>query len=133
MARWAAAAPSKCSVALPWQGSLADAAKQGASAHRSGGSARRNGYSRFGGAAATMPDGWTAVAHPLRAWRGTLLPPLRIDAPSDVARGQPVRVRIAAPGRLRVAVQRRDGRLVDYRLVARGWRLRKDHYRPGGR
>jgi len=58
-------------------------------------------------AAVTMPDGWTALAHPVRAWRGTLLPPLRIDAPSDVARGQPVHVRIAAPGRLRVAVQRR--------------------------
>jgi hypothetical protein len=58
-------------------------------------------------AALTVPDGWTALAHPVRAWRGTLLPPLRIDAPSDVARGQPVHVRIAAPGRLRVAVQRR--------------------------
>jgi hypothetical protein len=54
--------------------------------------------------ALTAPDGWNVVAHPVRAWRGTLLPPLRVEAPVDVPRGQEARVRIAAPGRQRVAI-----------------------------
>ncbi len=61
----------------------------------------------LGAAALTVPDGWTALAHPIRAWRGALLPELQIDVPHDVARGQPVRVRVVAAGRERIAVQRR--------------------------
>lgn len=61
----------------------------------------------LGAAAHTAPDGWSAVVHPVRAWRGTLLPALRIEAPSDVPRGREARIRIAAPGRQRVAVYMR--------------------------
>ncbi|HWZ58081.1 MAG TPA: hypothetical protein VNW46_03810, partial [Gemmatimonadaceae bacterium] len=53
------------------------------------------------------PDGWGAVLHPIRAWRGTLLPRLTIDAPPDVVRGEPATVRVAAPGRRRVALATR--------------------------
>ena len=58
-------------------------------------------------AAATEPAGWSAVRHPIRAWRGTLLPALRIDAPRDVPRGHEARIRIAAAGRRRIAVYTR--------------------------
>ncbi|HEU4628236.1 MAG TPA: hypothetical protein VFS08_00770, partial [Gemmatimonadaceae bacterium] len=41
--------------------------------------------------AAVSADGWAAVAHPLRAWSGTLLPPLAIvDVPPGVMRGEPL-------------------------------------------
>ncbi|HTA06239.1 MAG TPA: DUF4175 family protein, partial [Solirubrobacteraceae bacterium] len=53
------------------------------------------------------PDGWSAVLHPIRAWRGTLLPRLVIDAPADVLRGERTTVRVTAPGRHRVAVYSR--------------------------
>ena len=59
-------------------------------------------------AARTVPDGWSAVVHPVRAWRGTLLPPLRIEAPVDVPRGHEAGLRVAAPGRQRVAVYLRS-------------------------
>src|SRR3984957_475433 len=55
----------------------------------------------------TAPDGGSAVVHPVRAWQGTLLPSLRIEAPRDVPRGREARIRIAAPGRQRVAVYMR--------------------------
>ncbi len=61
----------------------------------------------LGVAALTAPDGWSAVVHPVRAWQGTLLPSLRIEAPRDVPRGREARIRIAAPGRQRVAVYMR--------------------------
>jgi hypothetical protein len=61
----------------------------------------------LGAAALTAPDGWSAVVHPVRAWRGTLLPTLRIEAPVDVPRGHEARIRVAAPGRHRVAVYMR--------------------------
>jgi hypothetical protein len=53
------------------------------------------------------PDGWSAMLHPVRAWRGTLLPRLVIDAPADVLRGERTTVRVTAPGRHRVAVYSR--------------------------
>lgn len=61
----------------------------------------------LGAAALTAPDGWSAVVHPVRAWRGTLLPALRVEAPVDVPRGREARIRIAAPGRRRVEVYMR--------------------------
>jgi hypothetical protein len=61
----------------------------------------------LGAAALTAPDGWSAVVHPVRAWQGTLLPALHIDAPADVPRGREARIRIAAPGRQRIAVYMR--------------------------
>ncbi len=61
----------------------------------------------LGAAAITAPDGWSAVVHPVRAWHGTLLPKLRIEAPADVPRGREARIRIAAPGRQRIAVYMR--------------------------
>jgi uncharacterized protein DUF4175 len=54
------------------------------------------------------PDGVSAVLHPVRAWRGTLLPRLVIDAPADVLRGERTTVRVTAPGRHRVAVYSRS-------------------------
>jgi hypothetical protein len=57
--------------------------------------------------AARAPDGLRAVMHPVDAWRGTLLPPLSIDAPADVLRGERATVRVSAPGRRRVAVATR--------------------------
>jgi hypothetical protein len=61
----------------------------------------------LGAAAISAPDGWSAVVHPVRAWHGTLLPALRIEAPADVPRGREARIRIAAPGRQRIAVYMR--------------------------
>ncbi len=61
----------------------------------------------LGAAAITAPDGWSAVVHPVRAWHGTLLPALRIEAQANVPRGREARIRIAAPGRQRVAVYMR--------------------------
>lgn len=61
----------------------------------------------LGAAALTAPDGWSAVVHPVRAWQGTLLPALRIETPADVPRGREARIRVAAPGRQRIAVYMR--------------------------
>ncbi len=61
----------------------------------------------LGAAAVTQPDGWSAVLHPIRAWRGTLLPALQLAAPADVPRGQEAHIRVTAPGRSRVAIYMR--------------------------
>jgi hypothetical protein len=61
----------------------------------------------LGAAAIAAPDGWSAVVHPVRAWHGTLLPALHIEAPADVPRGREARIRITAPGRQRIAVYMR--------------------------
>ncbi len=59
-------------------------------------------------AAARSSDGWAAVVHPVRAWRGTLLGGLTIDeAPTVVERGDLVTVRVRAPGRSGVTVVQR--------------------------
>jgi hypothetical protein len=60
------------------------------------------------GAAARSSDGWAAVVHPVRAWRGTLLGGLALeDAPAVVQRGDLVTVRVRAPGRSAVTVMQR--------------------------
>jgi len=55
----------------------------------------------------TFADGWRAVAHPVAAWRGTLLPRLALDAPRQVLRGERATVALVAPGRERVTLHRR--------------------------
>ncbi|HEU5175042.1 MAG TPA: hypothetical protein VFT96_09840 [Gemmatimonadaceae bacterium] len=53
-------------------------------------------------------DGLLAVLHPVRAYSGQLLPPLSLaDMPTDVLRGEPVHVRIAAPGRTAITLHHR--------------------------
>jgi hypothetical protein len=59
-------------------------------------------------AAVRSSDGWAAVVHPVRAWRGTLLGKLAIeDAPKVVERGDVVTVKVLAPGRSDVSVLQR--------------------------
>jgi len=53
-------------------------------------------------------DGWSALAHPVDAWRGTLLPKLDIGgAPHRALRGSNVSVTVAAHGRSAVSLRRR--------------------------
>ncbi len=53
-------------------------------------------------------DGGQAVLHPIRAWRGLLLPALAFDGlPTSVPRGMPLTVRVSASGRTQVTVSRR--------------------------
>src|SRR5688572_10178903 len=54
------------------------------------------------------PDGWQAIAHPVRAWTGTLLAPISLQsAPKTVLRGERVALAISAPDRRRVTVFQR--------------------------
>lgn len=54
------------------------------------------------------PDGWQAIAHPVRAWNGTLLAPMSLQsAPSTVLRGERVALTISAPDRRRITVWQR--------------------------
>jgi hypothetical protein len=61
----------------------------------------------LGAARVATPDGWLALAHPVRAWRGTLAPPLHVIAPPMVLRGERVSVRIAALDRRHVTLYQR--------------------------
>lgn len=59
-------------------------------------------------AATKSTDGFSAVVHPVRAFRGTLLPALGFDRiPASVPRGMPLTVRIRAEGRSAITVSRR--------------------------
>jgi len=54
------------------------------------------------------PDGWQAIAHPVRAWTGTLLAPISLtSAPKTVLRGERVSLAISAPDRRRITVYQR--------------------------
>jgi len=56
-------------------------------------------------AARTSEEGFAAVVHPIRAFRGTLLPALAFDRlPTSVPRGMPLTVRLVAQGRQRITV-----------------------------
>ena len=67
--------------------------------------------------AARWDDGAAALAHPVDAVRGTLLPALRfVDAPARVARGRALRLTLDAPGRRRVDVA--------WRAAGQGWAAR---------
>ena len=61
--------------------------------------------------AAAAPDGWAALLHPIRAWRGTLLDGVRLTGvPSAVLRGERLTLGVRAPGRRVVTIaQRRTG------------------------
>ncbi|MHB1222874.1 MAG: hypothetical protein ACYC2G_02325 [Gemmatimonadaceae bacterium] len=60
-------------------------------------------------------DGWTALAHPARAWAGTLLPEPRLSGlPPAVVRGESLTVVIEAPGRRAVTLW--------HRATGGGWR-----------
>src|SRR4029453_13214024 len=55
------------------------------------------------------PDGWQAIAHPVRAWTGSLLAPISLQsAPKTVLRGERVALAISAPDRRRITVYQRD-------------------------
>lgn len=55
---------------------------------------------------ARRPDGWQVLLHPVDAWRGALVEPLRIvDAPSRALRGASLALDVAAPGRRTVQVR----------------------------
>ena len=54
------------------------------------------------------PDGWRAIAHPVRAWTGTLLAPISLQsAPKSVLRGERVSLAISAPDRRRITLYQR--------------------------
>ena len=62
----------------------------------------------LGGARRNAPDGWRAMRHPVGAWTGALIPPLRIvDPPREVMRGDSLRLRILAPSRRTIAFHTR--------------------------
>ncbi|MCC6245272.1 MAG: hypothetical protein IT353_20690, partial [Gemmatimonadaceae bacterium] len=55
--------------------------------------------------ASTRDDGFAAIVHPLRAFRGTLLPALAFEKlPTSVPRGMPLTVRVHADGRTAVTI-----------------------------
>jgi len=58
--------------------------------------------------AARRPDGFRALAHPVDAWRGALLPGLQISgAPSRALRGSSFALTVRASGRSTVSLRRR--------------------------
>jgi len=61
--------------------------------------------------ASAAPDGWAALLHPMRAWKGTLLDGVSLGpVPKAVLRGERVTLTVRAPGRRTVDVaQRRTG------------------------
>jgi hypothetical protein len=61
----------------------------------------------LGAARAATPDGWRALVHPVRAWRGTLAPPLRVIAPQVVLRGERVAIRVEAVDRREITLHQR--------------------------
>jgi hypothetical protein len=64
---------------------------------------------------ATAPDGWAALLHPVRAWNGTLLEGVKLDAlPGSVLRGERLSVTVRAPGRREV--------ILAYRRTGATWR-----------
>ena len=66
-------------------------------------------------AARVSTDGFAAMRHPLRAWRGLLLPALAFDrVPTSVPRGMPLTIRLSAEGRRVITVSRRSS--------GEGWR-----------
>ncbi len=67
--------------------------------------------------AARWEDGAAALAHPIAAARGTLLPPLQfVGAPGRLARGRALRLVLDAPGRRRVDLA--------WRVAGQGWTTR---------
>ncbi len=75
-------------------------------------------------AVAVWRDGAQAVANPVGAWRGTLLPDLVLDAPAVVLRGSTPRVTVRGIGRqsLTLEMRKQDGRVVRQALTLRNER-----------
>lgn len=72
------------------------------------------GLVALGGSTLLAGDGVRALAHPVAAARGTLLPTMRVlGAPARVARGRPLVVTVEAPGRRRVRAA--------WRVAGRAW------------
>jgi hypothetical protein len=66
-------------------------------------------------AAPSLNDGLLAIRRPIAAWRGTLVPPLRFkDLPSELLRGESLRIAVEARGRRRVQLNSRS--------TGEGWR-----------
>ena len=62
----------------------------------------------LGAIAPTFGDGLSAVMRPVDAWRGTLLPGIMFEnLPPAIVRGEAVKLRIVAPGRRELSVDRR--------------------------
>ncbi|MDQ6612358.1 MAG: hypothetical protein M3Y64_07990, partial [Gemmatimonadota bacterium] len=58
--------------------------------------------------ARSATDGFAAMAHPVAAWRGLLLPPLGFPGlPTSVPRGMPLTVKISAQGRSSITLSTR--------------------------
>ena len=54
-------------------------------------------------------DGWRALAHPVDAWRGALLPPIELgEVPARLLRGSSLRLTVRAGGRSRITLKRRS-------------------------
>ena len=72
-------------------------------------------------ASAVWRDGALAVANPVGAWRGTLLPALELEAPTVALRGSTPRVTVRGRGRrsLTLELRRRDGKVVRQELALR--------------
>jgi hypothetical protein len=63
----------------------------------------------------TLSDGLLAIRRPIAAWRGTLVPPLHFkDLPSELLRGESLRVKVEARGRRRLHLSAR--------ATGEGWR-----------
>ncbi len=71
------------------------------------------------GAGFVWSDGAEALANPIGAWRGTLLPELVLDAPVVALRGAAPVVRVRGPGRstLTLDMRKSDGRVVTETIV----------------
>lgn len=66
-------------------------------------------------AAPSLNDGLLAIRRPIAAWRGTLVPPLRFkDLPSELLRGESLRIAVEARGRREVQLSTRS--------TGEGWR-----------
>lgn len=79
------------------------------------------GLAILAAATALAPDGWAALLHPVRAWRGTLLEGVRLEnVPAAVLRGERLTVEALAPGRREITIaHRRTGsswRFTDVRV-----------------
>ena len=76
------------------------------------------------GVAPLFGDGLLAVLEPVDAYHGSLVPALAFRGlPSDVLRGEPLRLEVTAPGRTTVDVS--------YRVTGSGWRTERASVRGG--
>ena len=74
------------------------------------------------GAAAVWPDGAEALANPIGAWNGSLLPELVLEAPTVALRGAAPTVHVRGEGRraLTLSMKKSDGKVILEALTLRG-------------